>query len=236
MSESAALAWVSRTRATGARRDIRSVRQYVAMRTAPTTNQLLGQRNFLLDRLTKAIAIEGGRRDGGAETRIRLDLRHPEVADSPDKSSERWRLRTVRHRLAHAPFSRETLTAFHGAEAQKGRRLTAVDLRNENRVAALMAWHFEASSAQGGSQRPHLVIALGLTQDAQGALRAEYLVACWLLCLIGLAIDRRTVAKGRIGVVLDAAIALPEGELGGLGFRRGSQRNGYSGDYFELSA
>ncbi|HMJ71924.1 MAG TPA: hypothetical protein VK471_01020 [Solirubrobacterales bacterium] len=114
--------------------------------------------------------------------------------------------------------------------------MTAVDLRNESRVAALMAWHFEASSSQGGSQRPHLVVALGLAQDAPGALRAEYLVACWLLCLVGLAIDRRTVAKGRIGVVLDAAIALPEGELGALGFRRGSQRNGYSGDYFELPA
>ncbi len=99
-----------------------------------------------------------------------------------------------------------------------------------------MAWHFETSSAQGGSQRPHLVVALGLAGDARGVLRAEYLVACWLLCLIGLAIDRRTVAKGRIGVVLDAAIALPEGELGTLGFKRGSQRNGYAGDYFELLA
>lgn len=51
-----------------------------------------------------------------------------------------------------------------------------------------------------------------------------------------MAIDRRTVAKGRIGVVLDAAIALPEGELETLGFKRGSQRNGYAGDYFELLA
>jgi hypothetical protein len=99
-----------------------------------------------------------------------------------------------------------------------------------------MAWHFEASSAQGGSQRPHLVVALGLARDARGLLHAEYLVACWLLCLVGLAIDRRTVAKGRIGVVLDTAIALPEAELGALGFKRGSQRNGYSGDYFELPA
>ena len=44
-------------------------------------------------------------------------------------------------------FSREALAAFHGAEAEKGRRLTAVDLRNQNRVAALMAWHFEPRPA-----------------------------------------------------------------------------------------
>jgi hypothetical protein len=51
-------------------------------------------------------------------------------------------------------------------------------------------------------------------------------------CLIGLAIDRRTVEKGRIGVVLDAAIAVSADELAALGFRRG----GYEGDYFELVA
>ncbi|HEX6687599.1 MAG TPA: hypothetical protein VF085_02910 [Solirubrobacterales bacterium] len=205
------------------------------MRSAPITDRP-GWRNSLLDRFADAITVEGGRRDGSAETRIRLDLRHPDVADSPDKGFERWRLRTARHRLARAPFSRETLTAFHAAEAQKGRRLIAVDLQNDSRVAALMAWHFEARPAQDGSRRPHLVVALGPAQDADGALRAEYLVACWLLCLIGLAIDRRTVAKGCIGVVLDTAIALPKDELGALGFRRGSQRNGYSGDYFELPA
>jgi hypothetical protein len=135
-----------------------------------------------------------------------------------------------------APFSRETLAAFHGAEAEKGRRLTAVDLRNQNRVAALMAWHFEPRPAQGGSRRPLLVVALALAGDTQGTLRGEYLTACWLLCLIGLAIDRRTVAKGRIGVVLDAAIALSREELAALGFKRGRRRGGYSGDYFELVA
>lgn len=205
------------------------------MRSTPIADRLRVQKTSLLNRFTNAIVVEGGRRHGGAETRIRIDLRQPD-ADSPDNGPERWRLRTTRHRLARAAFARGTLAAFHGAEAQKGRRLTAVDLRNQSRVAALMAWHFEAGPAQGGSRRPHLVVALGLAQDAHGALRAEYLVACWLLCLIGLAIDRRTVAKGRIGVVLDAAIALPEGELAALGFRRASQRNGYPGDYFELRA
>lgn len=204
------------------------------MRSAPITDRLLDQRGPLLDRFAGAITVEGGRRDGGAETRIRLDLCHPDVAYLPDRHSARWRLLTARHRLARAPFPRKTLTVFHSAEAQKGRRLTAVDLRNENRVAALMAWHFEGRPAQGGSRLPHLVVALGLTQDAHDTLRADYLVACWLLCLIGLAIDRRTVAKGHIGVVLDAAIALSEDELGALGFRRGSQRSGYSGNYFEL--
>jgi hypothetical protein len=59
---------------------------------------------------------------------------------------------------------------------------------------------------------------------------------CWLLCLIGLAIDRQTVGKGRIVVVLDAAIALSREELAALGFKRGRRRSGYSGDYFELVA
>ncbi len=80
------------------------------------------------------------------------------------------------------------------------------------------------------------MVALALAEDAQGTLRGEYLTACWLLCLIGLAIDRRTVAKGRIGVVLDSAIELPKEELTVLGFKRGGRRGGYSGDYFELVA
>ena len=42
--------------------------------------------------------------------------------------------------------------------------------------------------------------------------------------------------KGRIGVVLDAAIALSREELSALGFKRGRRRGGYQGDYFELSA
>ena len=99
-----------------------------------------------------------------------------------------------------------------------------------------MAWHFEPRPAQGGSRRPHLVVALALAEDARGELWGEYHLACWLLCLIGLAIDRRTVAKGRIGVVLDAAIALSREELIALGFKRGQRRGGYEGDYFELSA
>ena len=199
-------------------------------------DHLLARRNLLLERFAEAIVVEAGRRDGDPETRIRVDLRYPDLSGKQEGAPGRWQLRTARTRLARAPFSRETLAAFHGAEAQKGRRLTAVDLRNESRVAALMAWHFESRPGQGGSRRPHLVVALALAEDARGELRGEYLVACWLLCLIGLAIDRRTVAKGRIGVVLDAAIALSREELIALGFKRGRRRGGYEGDYFELSA
>jgi len=67
-------------------------------------------------------------------------------------------------------------------------------------------------------------------------LRGEYLVACWLLVLAGLAIDRRTVAKGRIGLVLDSAIALSSEEVAALGFGRGRKRGGYEGDYYDVSA
>jgi len=199
-------------------------------------DRLRGGRDELLDDFAEAIAVEGGRRHGGPETRVAVDLRYPEAPSKARDRPARWRLRTARHRLARAPFSRPALAAFHTAEAQKGRRLVAVDLWNQSRVAALMAWHFEPRPRRGGSRRPHLITALSLAGDARGALRGEYLLACWLLCLIGLAIDRRTVAKGRIGVVLDAAIALEKAELDALGFRRGRRRDGYSGDYCELAA
>lgn len=206
------------------------------MASTSIIDRLRGQRNALVDRFAEALVVEGGRRGGSAETRVKVDLRHPELSDGERGRPERWRLRTARHRLVRAPFSRDVLAAFHDAEAQKGRRLTAVDLRNQSRVAALMAWHFEPPPRQGGSRRPHLLTALSVAQDAEGPLRGEYLVACWLLCTIGLAIDRRTVEKGRIGVVLDAAIALEQAELAALGFKRGRQRDGYKGAYYELAA
>lgn len=206
------------------------------MPSTSIVNRLRGQRDALVDEFAEAITVEGGRRDGSDETRVTIDLRYPDVPGEELDQTERWRLRTARHRLARAPFSRAALAAFHGAEAQKGRRLTAVDLRNQSRVAALMAWHFEPRPGQGGSRRPHLVTALSLPEDAEGPLRGEYLVACWLLCMIGLAIDRRTVEKGRIGVVLDAAIVLDKTKFADLGFRRGKRRGGYSGEYYELVA
>jgi hypothetical protein len=205
------------------------------VRSTAITKRLQGRREQLLESFAAALVVEAGHRAGDPETRVKLDLRYPDP-NVEGTGRERWRLRTARHRLAGAPFPRQALTAFHGAEAQKGRRLTAVDLANEARVAALMAWHFEPRAAQGGSRRPNLVVALAVAEDVQGPLRGEYLVACWLLCLIGLAIDRRTVAKGRIGVVLDAAIDLSPQQLGDFGFKRGRRRDGYPGDYLELSA
>jgi len=41
------------------------------------------------------------------------------------------RLRTARHRLAHAPFSQDVLAAFHDVEAKEGRRLTAVGRKRD---------------------------------------------------------------------------------------------------------
>lgn len=143
-------------------------------------NRLRGERSTLVDRFAEAIVVEGGRRDGSAETRVTIDLRHPELADDGGSGGpERWRFRTARHRLARAPFSRDVLAAFHDAEAQKGRRLTAVDLRNQNRVAALMAWHFEPRTRQGGSRRPHLVTALSMAHEAAGERATRAPTTSW---------------------------------------------------------
>jgi hypothetical protein len=65
-----------------------------------------------------------------------------------------------------------------------------------------------------------------------GQLRAEYMVALWLLVCVAIAIDRRTIRYGRIGLVRDNGIALAEEHLKTLGFRRGPKRDGYAGDYF----
>jgi hypothetical protein len=122
------------------------------------------------------------------------------------------------------------------AEGRKGRRLLAGDLRNDNRVAALLAWHFEPCGS-GGSQRPHLIIAAAIRKDVDDqALRAEFVVALWLLICVVIAIDRRTIKAGRVGLVLDRAIALSSATLIDLGFKRGRKRSGYRGDYYTLSA
>lgn len=192
-------------------------------------------REVLLDRLSEGITVEEGRRAGDPETRVKIDLRLPE-SDSGTGAQERWRIRTARHRLARAPFGSNVLAAFHGADGEKGRRLTVVDLVNENRVASLMAWHFEAPRSRGGSARPHLVVALAIASDADGDLRAEYMTSALLLCLVGLAIDRCTVEKGQIGVVIDNAIDLSTGDLREFGFTRGPKKDGYKGDYWVLRA
>jgi hypothetical protein len=193
------------------------------------------EREDLLARFCEAITVEEGLRAGDPETRMKVDLRMPDPALGTGER-ERWRIRTVRSRLAHAPFGSEVLAAFHGAELKKGRCLTVVDLANDSRVASLMAWHFEAPPARGGSKRPHLVVALAIATDGEGEVLAEYKVSAWLLCLVGLAIDRCTVAKGHIGVVIDKAIDLESEDLREFGFRRGPRKDGYGGDYWVLSA
>jgi hypothetical protein len=127
------------------------------------------------------------------------------------------------------------MKAWHMAEGQKGRRLLAGDLGAGNRVAALLAWHFEPGSQ--ATQRPHLITSAAVRADVEDrALRAEYLVALWLLvCVVG-AIDRRTIQAGHVGLVVDRAIALSPAELADFGFKRGRKRDGYRGDYYTLPA
>jgi len=78
-----------------------------------------------------------------------------------------------------------------------------------------------------------------IRQDAAGAVRGEYTVMLWYLLLIVAAIDRRTVNRRRVGIVLDNAIVLVPDELRALGLRRGpSTKHGGHADraYYELSA
>lgn len=123
---------------------------------------------------------------------------------------------------------------WHRASAQKGRRLVASDLHNSNRAAAILSWHFEP--AHGRNARPHLITALSVRGDVSSELRAEYVVAAWLLVCVALAIERRTVCRGRIGVVLDNAIELSGDDLAMFGFVKGPKQGGYRGDYYELRA
>jgi len=128
------------------------------------------------------------------------------------------------------------MKAWHMADGHKGRRPLAGDLRADNRVAAVLAWHFEPGSRRG-EQRPHLITAAAVRKDVKvRALRADYLVALWLLVGVVAAIDRRTVRAGRIGLVLDGGIALSPRELADFGFTRGRKREGCRGDYYTLPA
>jgi hypothetical protein len=187
-------------------------------------------RDDLLERLEACIAVKPGRRAGSAETSIRFDHRLPDPSDV-DEPRARWRLATVTYPLRGAPLPSAAFAEWNRAEAYKGRRLTASDLLNDNRVAAIMSWHYEE-----GPPRPHLITSLALRQGIDEALRAEYMVALWLLTLVGLAIDRKTTDRGSIGVVLDNAIELDVDELQEFGFRRGPgpRKGGYDGAYYEL--
>ena len=184
----------------------------------------------LVDRLAAVITVADGRRAGDPETRIGLDHLIPSP-DALGSGPARWRLSTSQRHLYPPPVSREPLRAWHAADGAKGRRLLAADLSAEGRVAALLGWHFEP-----GPRRPHLVTSAAVRSGVAKPLRAEYLVALWLLLCVGLAIDRRTLGRGRIGLVLDNGVGLTPHELASLGLSRGSARDGYRGDYFVFSA
>lgn len=124
------------------------------------------------------------------------------------------------------------MSVWHGADGAKGRRLLASDLANDNRVAAMLAWHFEPDT----SGRPHLVTAAAVRDGVERTIEAEYLAALWLLVCVAAAIDRRTIARGRVGLVRDSAIGLDLDTLKLLGFRRGRKTDGYSGDYYVFDA
>jgi hypothetical protein len=192
-------------------------------------------RNDLIGRLERALTVHHGRRGGEPETRIELDHLLPSPA-AGSSAPARWRLATTTARLYPTPVPSEPMKAWHLAEGQKGRRLLAGDLREDNRVAAVLAWHFESGS-RGGPHRPHLITAAAVRRDLRDpAVRAEYLVALWLLTCVIAAIDRRTIRAGQVGLVLDGGIALDVGELASFGFKRGRKREGYRGDYYTLPA
>jgi hypothetical protein len=193
-------------------------------------------RDDLIGRLERALTVHHGRRGGEPETRIELDHLLPSPTGASNAPA-RWRVATTTARLYPPPAQSEAMKAWHMAEGQKGRRLLAGDLREDNRVAAILAWHYEPGS-RSGSQRPHLITAAAVRRDVEDnpALRAEYLVALWLLMCVMAAIDRRTIQAGRVGLVLDSGIALSAGELASFDFKRGRKREGYRGDYFTLPA
>ena len=100
--------------------------------------------------------------------------------------------------------------------------------------STILAWHFQPG-ARGGRHRPHLITAAAVRLDVEdAALRADYLVALWLLVCVTAAIDRATSRVGRVGLVLDRGIALTPSELAHFGFRHGRRSEGYRGDYYTL--
>jgi hypothetical protein len=188
-------------------------------------------RSDLIVRLAGVLSVDEGRRTGDPETRVSLDHRLPDPG-SGGTPRARWRVSTSRARLYPPPVVRAPLTSWHGADGGKGRRLLAGDLANDNRVAALLAWHFEPDT----SGRPHLVTSAAVRAGVDSAVEAEYFVALWLLVCVAAAIDRRTIQRGRIGLVRDSAIDVDLADLKLLGFRRGRKADGYDGDYYVFEA
>jgi hypothetical protein len=184
----------------------------------------------VVDRLAEVVTVTGGRRAGDPETRVHIDHLIPGPADLPTGPA-RWRLATSRRHFYPSPVSRDPMRAWHAADGSKGRRLVASDLAVDDRVAALLSWHFASKGP-----RPHLVTSAAVRSGVAEGMRDEYLVALWLLLCVAMAIDRLTVQRGEIGLALDSAIALQPAELVALGLMRGSARRGYRGDYFVFDA
>jgi hypothetical protein len=80
------------------------------------------------------------------------------------------------------------------------------------------------------------VTAAAVRDGVELAVEAEYLVALWLLVCVAAAIDRRTIARGRVSLVRDSAIGVDLDTLELLGFRRGRKADGYGGDYYVFEA
>jgi hypothetical protein len=208
------------------------------------------RRNTLIDRLATCLTISDARWDGDEQTVVHIDRLLPSlqsVENDEDHAKARWHLRTAKPlHLYGFPAPPAALEEFHRADARKGRRLLVRDLNGEQ-IAAVLAWHFEHGPAEHAgrrrsrrkSLRPHLVTSMVVRHDAAGLLRSEYTVMLWYLLLVVVAIDRRTVKRGRVGVLADNAIILTPDELDAFGLRKGpsSRHGGYSDrDYYELSA
>lgn len=216
--------------------------------------RLRGDRTDLIDRIAACLAIADARWDGDPQTvvfldRILPDLTPPEAhadseAEAPDARA-RWRVVTTQRRLFGFPAPQAAIAEFHKADAKKGRRLIVRDL-DAAHIAAALSWHFEEGPEEDPRRRrsrrsqlrPHLVTSMVVRHDAGGERRAQYTVMLWYLLLVVAAIDRRTVRRGRVGVVADSAIILTPDELKAFGLRRGPSRKhgGYADDeYYELS-
>jgi len=218
--------------------------------------RLLPLRSKLIDELADCLTISEAHWDGDPQTVVHIDRLIPTLAapegtvengdDDADRDA-RWRVRTAKPpNLYGFPAPRDALKEFHRADARKGRRLLVRDL-DAGHVAAVLSWHFEEGPAEGIEHkrsrskrlRPHLVTSMAIRQNATRATQGEYMVMLWYLLLIVAAIDRRTVKRGRVGVVADSAIILTPDEMGALGLRKGpaSKHGGYPGRvYYELSA
>ncbi|MGH2904779.1 MAG: hypothetical protein ACRDK7_14530 [Solirubrobacteraceae bacterium] len=221
-----------------------------------TIGRLLPGRGKLIEELAGCLTVSEARWGGDPQTIVHVDRLLPTLAaprgtvenDGDDADANaRWRVLTAKPpHLYGFPAARDVLKEFHRADARKGRRLLVRDL-DAGHIAAILAWHFEEGPpedaehkrSRGKRLRPHLVTSIAIRQDAATTTRGEYMVMLWHLLLVVAAIDRRTVKRGRVGVVADSAISLTPEDLRALGLRKGpsSRHGGYPGRaYYELAA